>query len=201
MNSCLLSVSEFFTGMSDFVTAHWGEVVAILTSSTLIPILINFVLKLIFLKIQAKSNKNTNGKVLDRLNTMEQKFLDMTNTLKTAFENNVINYTRLVEEKFNDLMNKYQQTKQKIYSNIVNGKEEVTNLLDELEKQTVEVERIITEQSENINVDEEKIEDNQNNIENIDNVVEENNNIPHDNVEVTEQKNKKKVAKRTIVEV
>ena len=132
---------------------------------------------------------------------MEQKFLDMTNTLKTAFENNVINYTRLVEEKFNDLMNKYQQTKQKIYSNIVNGKEEVTNLLDELEKQTVEVERIITEQSENINVDEEKIEDNQNNIENIDNVVEENNNIPHDNVEVTEQKNKKKVAKRTIVEV
>ena len=42
MNSCLLSVSEFFTGMSDFVTAHWGEVVAILTSSTLIPILIKF---------------------------------------------------------------------------------------------------------------------------------------------------------------
>ena len=136
-------MTEIFNGLSDFFTAHWGEIVAILTSSVFLGAVLNFIFRLILIKVQEKSTKRVNAPLQANFDTLKQQMEEALAKMKTAFNENVDNYTKVFEQKLEELLKKYKEAKQEIYNQIVKGSKETEKLLEDLQEKTVEIGELV----------------------------------------------------------
>lgn len=169
-------MTEFWQGASDFISAHWGEVIAIFTSSGVGIVLIRFLLNLILARVNAKNTKKINAPLIAKFEEIKAQVDTMEAKVKLAFEEGVKNYTQIIRDEFSALMAKYQEVKQEIYKGVVEGNEEVEQLLTELENVIVEVNEKVEEIAENeiaeIKAEETKVEEEVKESANIENLTE-----------------------------
>ena len=154
---------DFFTGLSDFISAHWGEVLAIFGGGGSGVVLVSFICRLILIKVQAKSTKKINAPVVAKFEETSKLINDMEAKVKQVFNDSLVEYTNIIRAEFSDLMAQYQEVKQAIYKEVVNGNEEAQKLLAELETKTIEiknkVEQIQAEEQPKEDVVEEQVEE------------------------------------------
>lgn len=132
-------MTEFWNGASDFISVHWGEVTAIFASSGFAIVLIKFLLNLILTRVNAKNTQKINAPIVAKFDEIKAQVDTMEAKVKQAFEEGVQTYTQIIRDEFSALMSKYQEVKQAIYKEVVEGNEDVEQLLNELENVIVEV--------------------------------------------------------------
>lgn len=181
-------MSEFFTGLSDFFSNNWGQLVAILTSSTVLPTIISCIFKAFTTKAQNKSIKNLISAIETKFNSIETKLTAIEEKYKNLSSQCLKDFAEVVDKKFRELAEQYSSAKKKLCEQVLAGKEELIEVLEEVDNIVVEVENM-TEEIE------EKLQDEQSIVE--EPIVEE---IQEQAVEEVETpKTDVKVAKRVIV--
>ena len=174
-------MSEFFTGLSDFFANNWGQLVAIFTSSTLLPTIVSCIFKAFITKSHNKSIKNLISKVDDKFESIEIELVALEEKYKNMSKEHLEEFKKALKE----FAEEYSSAKKQLCEKIVAGKEKV--VLAEVDKLATEFEEKIEEIQEQVPV-----------IEEIP-VVEE---VQETTAEVIEEvpKTDVKVAKRVIVE-
>ena len=176
-------MSEFFTGLSDFFANNWGQLVAIFTSSTLLPTLASCIFKAFITKSHNKSIKNLISKVDEKFESIEIELVALEDKYKNMSKEHLDEFKKALKE----FAEQYSSAKKQLCEKIVAGKEKVKEVLAEADKLATEFEEKIEEIQEQTPIIEEEP------------VVEE---VQEDVVEVVEEtpKTDVKVAKRVIVE-
>ena len=129
-------MSEFFTGLSDFFTNNWGQIVAILTSSTLLPTIVSCIFKAFITKSQNKSIKGLMAAVDDKFKSIEQKLAAVEEKFKTLTEGQLEEFRGILK----DVAEEYSKAKKQLCDKIVSGKEAVKEILAEADKLAEEFE-------------------------------------------------------------
>ena len=151
-------MSEFFTGLSDFFTQNWGQLVAILTSSTLLPTIVSCVFKAFITKSQNKSIKGLISQVDEKFNSIETKLVEIEEKYKDLSKESLEQFKGVLKE----FAEQYSNAKKQLCEKIVAGKEVVKEVLAEADKLATEFEtkvEALEEQVEQDTVEEEPIEE------------------------------------------
>lgn len=173
-------MSEFFTGLSDFFTNNWGQLVAIFTSSTLLPTIVSCIFKAFITKSHNKSIKNLISKVDEKFESIEIELVALEEKYKNMSKEHLDEFKKALKE----FAEQYSSAKKQLCEKIVAGKEKVKEVLAEADKLATEFEEKIEELQEPV-IEEQP-------------VVEEVQEAPVEVVEET-PKTDVKVAKRVIV--
>ena len=128
-------MSEFFTGLSDFFTNNWGQIVAILSSSTIIPTIISGIFKAFTTKSQNKSIKKLITAVDDKFNAIETQITNV----ETKYKNIGKEYVEEFKKTLKEVANDYSNAKKEMCDKIVAGKDKVKDVLLEVDKITEEI--------------------------------------------------------------
>lgn len=127
---------SWVTELSDFFTTHWGEILAILTSSTVLPTIVSCIFKAFVTKSQSKSIKKLISAVDDKFNSIETKLAAMEEQFKSLSEGQLEQYKEVLKE----FAEEYAKAKKQLCDKIVAGKDAVKTVLEEAEKVAEELE-------------------------------------------------------------
>lgn len=119
MISLLLSVSSFFEQASDFLAAKWPEVVAILTSATVLPVLISFGLKLLIARVQRKTNKEINAPLKEEIAQLRAELKSTKTEVKEQFDASIKEMSNEFADQQNKVLKQYKESKKKAFKKII----------------------------------------------------------------------------------
>lgn len=119
MISLLLSVSSFFEQASDFITAKWPEVLAILTSATVLPVLISFGLKLLIARVQRKTNKEINAPLKEEIAQLRAELKTTKTEVKEQFDASIKEMSNEFADQQNKVLKQYKESKKKAFKKII----------------------------------------------------------------------------------
>lgn len=129
-------MSEWTAQLSDFLTAKWGEIIAILSSSAFVTFLLTVLGKFILTAIENRARRKTELPLLKQFENMESSFKTMFNDLSNCCNTYITDYTKALDDKMTNMLKEYQATKQKVYNGIL---EQSEGVVEELSKTTNEI--------------------------------------------------------------
>ena len=139
-------MSEFFTGLSDFFANNWGQLVAIFTSSTLLPTIVSCIFKAFITKSHNKSIKNLISKVDEKFASIESELVALEEKYKNMSKEHLDEFKKALKE----FAEQYSSAKKQLCEKIVAGKEKVKEVLAEADRLATEFEEKIEEIQEPI---------------------------------------------------
>ena len=131
MLSRLLNVATLFTELSDTLTAKWPEIVAILSSTTVVYIL----LKIASAWIISKIKRNANKPLVEQLDKNNAKLDEFEIRIEEKFNQKIEEYTELVKKEMQEQTKAYKRGKAKAYKKIVKANEKAQKVVDNAQEE------------------------------------------------------------------
>lgn len=154
MNNFLLNASEFFSKISDFFSAQWPKVLAVLSSSVVIGFICKFIFNLIMLQIEKKSKLKMQKPELERYDNLINCQKQQTETIKLLMQES----KKELIESVKNIFIEEQNEKERIYTAITNEQPLKFEKIEEVKQEE------ITLKQEEQPVVEQTIETNQNEV-------------------------------------
>lgn len=124
-------MSGAFNQVSDWLATYWPTIVAIVTSSTFVYMLMRFIIQLILIKVRAKTTKGINEEVVKKYTALEARVNQVVGELEGLFTASLEKYSQMTSEQFDVLMQKYQKEKKEYLNAVINGKQDFVALIEE----------------------------------------------------------------------
>lgn len=131
----LLSANTFFAQASDFITAKYPELLAIITSTGFVLFLIKLLGGFIVAKIKAKVNKP----LVDRLAEINIKIDTTLDAVEERFNKSLQEYNEKMKALMAQTLDNYKKTKQKLYKKIVEANEQVEQVIKESKEEAEKI--------------------------------------------------------------
>lgn len=161
-------MTEFVNRVSDLISTYWPQILAILSSTTFIYLVLKFLFQFILIKVRAKENKKTNSETLKKYEELEKKLDTFVGSIESVFMSMIEKNQQLTKEQFNSLFEKYQKTKQTYMNAIISANKETQELLETAK----EIKKEAEEQAKQQIIEDENVENTNENTENIENIAE-----------------------------
>ena len=125
-------MNEAINNASDWVAAYLPTIIAIVTSSTFVFIVMRFILNLILLKVKNKTTKNLNDDVIKKYTELENRVNRVVEDMEKLFTASMEKYSEMTKKQFSKLMAQYQNMKKEYFNAVIDGKEDLVALVDDV---------------------------------------------------------------------
>ena len=146
-------MSEAVNTASDWVAAYLPTIIAIVTSSTFVIMVLRFLLNLILLKVRTKTTKGLNDGVIAKYEALENRVNQVVGDLENLFNNSMGKYADMTKAQFSELMAQYQNVKKEYFNAVIEGRDDFLALVEqgrELKENVENTLKEITEQAKEI---------------------------------------------------
>lgn len=129
MIGLLLTVSEFFAQASDFISAEWAQLLALVGGTAGITAIATILVKIIATAISGKILKKNNVPINSTIDTLKNRIDDVEQTLEKV-KDLLDQMPKEFGEQFSATFNKYNEAKKKVFNDIANGGEVEHTIVD-----------------------------------------------------------------------